>query len=327
MGKHTDQRDRTLMLANILTEETDERHPMPMAELVDRLARFGVTAERKSLYRDLAALRKHGLDVVYRAGTDGGWYVENRTFTPLDLRAIIDAVSVYRWIPESQKQELLNKLVNQAPVPQRKSLRRPVSVRRRSAADPLDLRAVLDRIHAAIQNRKALSFVPYTYDRGKTRTPEDSRRVISPKGLIWAGETYQLLAWDHRDRVVRLYRPDRMGEVLVTGLPAQGPEADAGLWDAAPFGLDPHRRERIRLRCCQALAGEVMDRFGADVKLVPDGDSFLLTADVVMGPEFWGWMTTHADRAAVIAPPWAAKQWQDRFKPRLPERVRQPKAV
>ena len=73
MGKHTDQRDRTLMLANILTEETDERHPMPMAELVDRLARFGVTAERKSLYRDLAALRKHGLDVVYRAGTDGGW--------------------------------------------------------------------------------------------------------------------------------------------------------------------------------------------------------------------------------------------------------------
>jgi predicted DNA-binding transcriptional regulator YafY len=315
------------MLANILTEETDERHPMPMAELVDRLARFGVTAERKSLYRDLAALRKHGLDVVYRAGTDGGWYVENRTFTPLDLRAIIDAVSVYRWIPESQKQELLNKLVNQAPVPQRKSLRRPVSVRRRSAADPLDLRAVLDRIHAAIQNRKALSFVPYTYDRGKTRTPEDSRRVISPKGLIWAGETYQLLAWDHRDRVIRLYRPDRMGEVLVTGLPAQGPEADAGLWDAAPFGLDPNRRERIRLRCCQTLAGEVMDRFGADVKLVPDGDSFLLTADVVMGPEFWGWMTIHADRAEVIAPPWAAKQWQDRFKSRLLERVRQPKAV
>ena len=327
MGKHTDQRDRTLMLANILTEETDERHPMPMAELVDRLARFGVTAERKSLYRDLAALRKHGLDVVYRAGTDGGWYVENRTFNPLDLRAIIDAVSVYRWIPEGQKQELLDKLVNQAPVPQRKSLRRPVSVRRRSAVDPLDLRAVLDRVHAAIQNRRALSFVPYTYDRGKTRTPAGGRQVISPKGLIWAGETYQLLAWDHRDHVIRLYRPDRMGEVLVTGLPAQGPEADASLWDAAPFGLDPHRRERLRLRCCQELAGEVMDRFGAGVKMVPDGDSFLLTADVVVGPEFWGWMTTYADRAAVIAPPWAAKQWQDRFKPRLPERARQPKAV
>ena len=70
-----------------------------------------------------------------------------------------------------------------------------------------------------------------------------------------------------------------------------------------------------------------MDRFGSDAKLVPDGDTFLLTADVVMGPEFWGWMTTHADRAAVIAPPWAAKQWQERFKPRLPERVKQPKAV
>ncbi|MBP3318385.1 MAG: hypothetical protein J6K94_00095, partial [Ruminiclostridium sp.] len=146
MGKHTDQRDRTLMLANILTEETDEKHPMPMAELVARLARCGVTAERKSIYRDLAALRKHGLDVVFRAGSEGGWYVENRTFSPLDLRAIIDAVTVYRWLPENQKNELLDKLTAQAPIPQRKGLRRPVSVRRRSAVDPLDLRAVLDRV-------------------------------------------------------------------------------------------------------------------------------------------------------------------------------------
>ena len=37
MGKHTDQRDRTLCLARILYEETDEKHPMPMTEMIRRL--------------------------------------------------------------------------------------------------------------------------------------------------------------------------------------------------------------------------------------------------------------------------------------------------
>ena len=37
VGKHTDQRDRTLCLARILYEETDEKHPMPMTEMIRRL--------------------------------------------------------------------------------------------------------------------------------------------------------------------------------------------------------------------------------------------------------------------------------------------------
>lgn len=83
----------------------------------------------------------------------------------------------------------------------------------------------------------------------------------------------------------------------------------------------------MRLRCCQDLAGEVLDRFGGDVTLTPDGDKFLVTADVVMGPEFWGWMTAHSSQAAVIAPPWAAKLWTQRYQPREPSRNRRAQAV
>ena len=327
MGKHTDQRDRTLMLARILQEETDEKHPLPLAALVTRLARHGVTAERKSIYRDMAALRKHGLDVTFRAGAEGGWYIGRRTFSHSELRTIIDAISVYRWMPEDQKDALLDKLAAMAPLPQRKSLRRPVSVRRRAAAHPDEVRVAIDRIHAAIQGRKAMSFVPVGYDKGKGRTAVGSRRVITPKGLLWFGENYHLLAWDHRDRTLRLYRPDRMSDVLNTGMPAQGPEADASLWDAAPFGLDPARRERVRLRCCQAIAGEVLDQFGSDAVLVPEGENFTVTADVVVGPRFWGWIAAHGDRAAVIAPPWAAKLWQERYQTGESIPNHRPKAV
>ena len=49
VGKHTDQRDRTLCLARILYEETDEKHPMPMTEMIRRLEEEGVASERKSI--------------------------------------------------------------------------------------------------------------------------------------------------------------------------------------------------------------------------------------------------------------------------------------
>ncbi|MDO4516680.1 MAG: WYL domain-containing protein [Bacillota bacterium] len=314
MGKHTDQRDRTLLLARILQEETDEKHPMPMAALSARMARHGVSAERKSIYRDVAALRKHGMDVIFRAGSEGGWYVGRRTFSQSELRTIIDAVSVYRWMPDEQKDALLDKLAAMAPLPQRKSLRRPVTVRRRSAAHPDEVRAALDRIHTAIQNRKALSFLPVVYDKGKTRVADVSRRTVSPKGLLWFEENYYLLAWDHKDRAMHLCRPDRMSEVLVTGMPAQGPAADPGRWSNAPFGLNPARRERVRLRCRQELAGEILDRFGSDVTLVSEGENFIVTADVVVSPRFWGWLAAQGDRAALVAPPWAAKLWKDRYQ-------------
>ena len=66
VGKHTDQRDRTLCLARSLYEETDEKHPMPMTEMIRRLEEEGVASERKSIYRDLAAMNKQGFEVAYR---------------------------------------------------------------------------------------------------------------------------------------------------------------------------------------------------------------------------------------------------------------------
>ena len=91
MGKHhTDQRDRTLTLARILYNETDEFHPLPMTGLMERLEKAGVPSERKSIYRDMEALRRHGLEVEYRPGREGGWYLTGRAFERTELRQLID---------------------------------------------------------------------------------------------------------------------------------------------------------------------------------------------------------------------------------------------
>ena len=294
MGKHhTDQRDRTLALARILYHETDETRPLPLSALAARLEKQGIMAERKSLYRDLAAFKRHGLAVDYKPGRGGGWYLTGRTFERGELRQLIDAVSVYPWITDAARAALLEGLVTMAPAHLRAGLRRPVGRSRRSPGETDALRAVLDKIHAALQTGKALSFYPGDNER------------------------YALVAWDHRAQTTGVFYPDRMAQVQVTGLPAQGREINLRHWVDAPFGPDPDLRRRVRLRCRRELAGEILDRFGRDTALIPeeDGETFTFAAEAVVGPAFWGWLTALEGRAEVVAPPWAAKVWTERYRP------------
>lgn len=94
MGKaHSDQRDRTLSLIRLLYQESDEDHPFTTQQIVQRLTQAGISVERKSVYRDLAAMNQHGFPVAYRRGA--GWYAAGQPFTLAELQGVVDAVAVY----------------------------------------------------------------------------------------------------------------------------------------------------------------------------------------------------------------------------------------
>ena len=47
---------KLLLLQKILEEQTDEEHFLTANQLADRLKVFGISAERKGIYDDIAAL-------------------------------------------------------------------------------------------------------------------------------------------------------------------------------------------------------------------------------------------------------------------------------
>ena len=68
---------KLLYLAQYLQEETDERHPKTMQDMIAYLERCGISAERKSLYDDLDALRQFGIDILsVKHGGSYGYYVQ-----------------------------------------------------------------------------------------------------------------------------------------------------------------------------------------------------------------------------------------------------------
>ena len=55
MARSANQKLKLLYLCQILTQQTDEEHPMTVQELISQLARYDIQAERKSVYDDLDA--------------------------------------------------------------------------------------------------------------------------------------------------------------------------------------------------------------------------------------------------------------------------------
>ena len=174
----------------------------------------------------------------------------------------------------------------------------------------------MDRIYAALQRQHALRFVPVTYNNQGTRCLGEAC-LVTPKGMLWSQERHQLLGWNHQTRKLTLYRPDRMHQVEVTDVPAQGPEADLSQWLAAPFGPDLRLQTTVCLRCRTGLAGEILDRWGREVTLVPVRDGFTVTAPAVLGPAFWGWLAAQGEKVTLLSPTWAVEAWKQWSHPRV----------
>ena len=57
------QKLKLLYLMRMLEEETDAERGLTMAQIIGKLEALGISAERKSIYRDIEALREFGVDV------------------------------------------------------------------------------------------------------------------------------------------------------------------------------------------------------------------------------------------------------------------------
>ena len=53
MSKSSNQKLKLVYLMKILLEQTDETHSITMSEIIEALASYGISAERKSLYNGL----------------------------------------------------------------------------------------------------------------------------------------------------------------------------------------------------------------------------------------------------------------------------------
>ena len=310
MPRSTNQKLKLLCLCRLLWERTDEDHPMTVPELIQGLEEWDIKAERKSIYDDMEALRVFGLDVQNRKGKDPGWFLGERPFQLAELKLLVDAVQSSRFISQRKSGDLTEKLESLASRHQARQLQRQVYVDRRAKTMNESVYYTIDKLHSAIANHRSVSFKYFEYNVQKERVfrREGKRYDVSPAGLIWDNENYYLAGYDHRHREMRHYRVDKMAELAVTCLPVEGVAADFDIASYAQkhFGMFSGKEGLVSLRCDNRLVGVVLDRFGREVILVPDGEAhFTVTVQAVVSPQFLGWVFGLGAGVEIKAPNWA----------------------
>ena len=320
MAKSSNQKTKLLRLSQLLLRQTDEDHPMPVAQIIQELGRYGIKAERKSIYDDLEALRQMGMDVQCRKGRAPGWFVGEREFQLPEVKLLMDAVQSSRFITQKKSDALLAKLESLASVHQARQLQRQVYVSGRIKVMNESIYYNVDKIHTALGRQRAITFKYFDYDihREKIYHRDGRRYTVSPYGLIWNNENYYLVAFDHLNREMRHYRVDKMTDIVVTSLDREGrelyPNFQIAQYGQKHFGMYSGREVTVTLRGRRSMAGVVWDRFGQEVILVPDGeDHFTVTLPVVMSPQFFGWLFGLDGGLVLIAPAAAVAEYRRRL--------------
>ena len=317
MARSLNQKRKLPILAKLLLEKSDEDHPVPLSEMLAELERWDISAERKSIYDDMTQLGELGMDVQHRGGKNGGWFIGQRDFELAELKLLVDAVQSSRFLTEQKSAELIKKLEGLASIHQAKQLQRQVYVDRRIKTMNKSIFYNVDKLHTAIAANRVITFHYFEYNVKKERVFRRDKALyrVTPFGLVWDCENYYLAAWDEKNQELRHYRVDKMSDIVISkivGHPKDGwsPEGYAN----RHFGMFSGGSCQLRLRCNSSMAGVIIDRFGQDVMLIPDGDDFFtVTVDVVASPPLWGWLFGLGTGVEVISPSWAVEEFKTRL--------------
>lgn len=314
MAKNANQKLKLLRLYDVLLRQSDEEHPISVPELIKALDRWDIKAERKSVYDDMGALAELGVDIQSRKGRNAGWFIGVRDFELAELKLLVDAVQSSRFITKRKSDSLIRKLEKLASIHQAHQLQRQVYVDRRVKAMNESIYYNVDILHSAIAGQNVITFQYFDHNVKKERVfrREGGIYRVAPYGLIWNSENYYLVGEDEQLGQLRHYRVDKMARLEQTEERCRVP-ADFNVADYAQkhFGMFSGSEVNMTLRFRSDMAGVVLDRFGQDVMLIPDGEEyFTVTLPLVMSPQFFGWLFGLGDGVELTAPERAVQAYR-----------------
>ena len=316
MPKSYNQKLKIFYILDYLQKNSHQDHPVRAAELLTMLEQqHNIVCERKTIYSDIAALQDYGVDIVSIPGKNGGYYIASRNFELPELKLLIDAVQSSRFLTEKKSRELIEKLCSQCSVYDARLMRRDVLVSGRVKSMNETIYYNVDAIQDAIAENRQITFRYFDYGLDGKRHYRNRNYQASPYGLCQDHENCYLLAHSERHGVTS-YRVDRMNDIRLLDDPRTPcPELTGkALTEHANrlFQMYAGEQTAVKLRFHRSLINAVIDRFGREVMLIPDGeDHFVFTAEVAVSPMFLSWVIGFGQKAKILYPESVVQACQD----------------
>ncbi len=314
MPRSFGQKQKILLLAKYLMEESDEDHPIGVAEMIAYLKNAGISAERKSIYADLETLGAFGMDIVSVKGKKTGYFVGERLFQLPELRLLVDAVQSSRFLTQKKSEELIGKLEGLASRHEAKKISHQVFVAGRIKTMNESIYRNVDTLSLAIGEDRKISFRYFEWapDGSKRFRRDGAFYTVSPFHLLWDDENYYLIALTESGEK-RHFRVDKMESISPLEEKRQGKEMfsdfDPALYEKKSFGMFGGREERVTLFCRERVCGVIFDRFGGEIPVRKAKDGYLVTVPVFVSPLFYSFVMSFGKDMKIRSPKWVKDEF------------------
>ena len=322
MARTAEQKLKILYLLKILNEHSDEEHPLTIKEIQSVLENYGITAERKSLYDDIAELRNFGVNIETIKSRSFSYYIADREFQLPELKLLVDSVQCAKFLTPKKTNELIKKIESLTSIYEASSLQRQVYVTNRVKTQNEQIYITTDLIHDAISANRQIQFKYYEWKLDFS-TREKVQKVfrrggefytVSPWALTWEDENYYLIAYDSIEGKTKHFRVDKMAHINIVDKSIragadQFQNFDIASYCTKSFGMFGGVEEDVRVVFDNRLIGVVVDRFGKDIFLSKyDDGHFSAVLKATISPVFISWLLSFGKGAKVLSPAHVVEQ-------------------
>lgn len=321
MAGNENQKLKTLMVLQILTEKTDKDNVLTADKIVAELLKRQIKAERKSIYSDVQALIDAGYKIE-KSTSPKGYYLKERVFSLAELKILVDAVQSSHFVTEKKSETLIKKLGTLTNEMNAKDMRSQAKLYGRIKTKNEKAVDYVSRINSAILNDKKITFYYLTYNLNKELERKHSGQtyVVSPYGMAWNKDKYYIVGVQEKQQAdgnievigTKTFRIDRMENVKIKdekrcALPEATGKED---FDMAKFcercvSMYSGKEMEIRLRLPNYLMDTAIDQFGGDFWVInkdKQSGTFEMRATVSFSKTFIGWIAGFGGEVELLSP-------------------------
>lgn len=311
MAKQSNQKLKLLYLLKILLEQTDAQSGKTLSEISLELAKYNISAGRKSLYDDIEALRVFGIDICVKRDRYVKYYIDKREFSFVELKYTIDALATFDAIDPEIARELIEKIVLVWGVKGRGYTNNELStVMKMPRAISDELNKNIELINLSINNNKKITCKEFCWNSKKQRTLKNEGKpmVLTPIRLI-CDKKYILYAFDGVG--VSEYRVDRLIALEILSQRGAPKSAYETFFDESLFDFDC---VNVRIEFDSSYAGVVFDKFGLGVTVLSNReDVFEFSVKTKLDDSFYFWLFSNSKHIRKIS----SERVRDEYKERL----------
>lgn len=312
MAKRSNQKLKLLYLYRIMLGATDESHGLTLPEISAELLKYGITAERKTLYDDIETLRLFGLDVRVKRDRRVRYYVASRDLSSAELKLLGDAVNSSPLLSDKERESLIGRLGAQNGISAAALLKggedRELD-RQDSAMEQIEL------FCKAILENKKMRGRYFKWNERKQRIMQfgGERIKFSPWHIDLSGSEPTVIVYLQSEHELVALRADRFIDLQLMGEEREGESEFLALSREGSLGglLGRSTPVMLRMRADNALADKVIDRFGTGITITSNREEdFEFSVKARADDDLYSWVFRCGGGVEILAPISACEEYK-----------------